>query len=63
MSAGHGDDLGLLDQEVVCAVVAGAKELKRTELLQLGEDAAEVPVTALCTHHDTREGEVEGYMR
>ena len=51
MGASHGDDLCLLHQEVVGAVVAGAEELKRTELFQLREDAAEVTVTALCMSH------------
>lgn len=55
MGAGHGDDLGLLDEEVVGAVIARAEQLKRTELLQLSEDAAEVTVAPLCmTQH--REG-------
>ena len=59
MSAGHCDDLGLLDQEVVSAVITRAKELKRTELFQLGEDVAEVAVAALRTHCTTSEREVE----
>lgn len=47
MSAGHGNDLGLLHQEVVDAVTRAAQQLKRTELLQLLEDLAQVPETSL----------------
>ena len=51
MGAGHGNDLCLFDEEVVGAVIAGAEQLKRTELIQLSEDATQVTVAPLHTSH------------
>lgn len=51
MGAGHGNDLRLFDKEVVGAVITGAEQLKRTELIQLSEDATQVTVAPLHTSH------------
>ena len=47
MGAGHGDHLRLLHQEIVDAVTRTTQQLKRTELLQLLEDLAQVAETSL----------------
>ena len=48
MGAGHGDDFGLLHQQVVDAVSGAAQQLKRPKFLQLLEDLAQMPEATLC---------------
>ena len=47
VGAGHGNHLRLLHQEIVDAVTRTTQQLKRTELLQLLEDLAQVAETSL----------------
>ena len=46
MSAGHGDDLRLLDEEILGAVGARAEKLEGAVFLQLLEDLLDVLITA-----------------
>lgn len=51
MGAGHGNNLGLLDEKIFGPITTAAQQLKGSEFLQLLEDFLDVSVAPLRLVH------------